>query len=162
YSYEINGTQGGVAFAGDMIVVVQPHTKITTPSGNLTVFNFSIVFYNPANAGTAPNGQVPILAFAYAINGNVTFSYSAINSITGLANPFITIILTPSHNVTMWTWGAKGYIFEDQIIVGNGVVINLTFFKPVPWILTAPQISSTTMTSSTSSSSTTTSTSTPY
>lgn len=155
YSYEINGTQGGVAYAGDMIVVIQPNTKIVTPSGNLTEFNFSVVFYNPSNAGTAPNGQVPILAFAYAINGNVTFSYSAVNSITGTANPFITIILTSSQNVTMWTWGAKGYIFEDPIIVGNGVVINLTFFKPVPWILTAPQITSS---SSMTTSSTTTST----
>jgi len=165
YSYEINGTQGGVAYAGNMIVVIQPNTKIVTPSGNLTEFNFSVVFYNPSNAGTAPNGQVPILAFAYAINGNVTFSYSAVNSITGTANPFITIILTPSQNVTMWTWGAKGYIFEDPIIVGNGVVINLTFFKPVPWILTAPEItsSSSIMTSSTTTSTTSTSTSSsPY
>ncbi|AOL16047.1 hypothetical protein BFU36_04155 [Sulfolobus sp. A20] len=160
YSYEINGTQGGVAFAGNMIVVVQPNTKIVTPSGNLTVFNFSVVFYNPANAGNAPNGQAPILAFAYAINGNVTFSYSSVNSVTGQANPFITIILTPSQDVTMWTWGPKGYLFEDPIIVGNGVVINLTFFKPVPWILTAPVTSSTSTSTSMSSSSTTSTTST--
>ncbi|ACP46140.1 conserved hypothetical protein [Sulfolobus islandicus Y.G.57.14] len=164
YSYEINGTQGGVAVAGNMIVAIQPNTKIVTPNGNLTIFNFSVVFYNPANGGTAPNGQVPILAFAYAINGNVTFSYSSINSVTGLANPFITVIFTPSQNVSMWTWGAKGYIFKDPIIVGNGVVVNLTFFKPVPWILTAPEISysSSTSMSSSSSSTTTTSTSTPY
>jgi len=147
-----------------MIVAIQPNTKIVTPNGNLTIFNFSVVFYNPANGGTAPNGQVPILAFAYAINGNVTFSYSSINSVTGLANPFITVIFTPSQNVSMWTWGAKGYIFKDPIIVGNGVVVNLTFFKPVPWILTAPEISysSSTSLSSSSSSTTTTSTSTPY
>ena len=144
YSYEVNGTQGGVVVAGNIIAVIRPDTEIETPSGNLTTFNFSIVFYNPATPGAAPNGQVPVLVFAYAVDGNVTFSYSAINSKTGAPNPFVTVILAPSENVTMWTWGPKGYMFEDPIIVGRGVVINLTFFKPVPWILTAPQLSDST------------------
>ena len=79
-----------------------------------------------------------MLAFAYAVDRNVTFSYEAINSRTGQPSPFIIIILTPSEDVTMWTWGARGYMFRDPIIVVDEVVINMTFIKPVPWVLTAP------------------------
>ncbi|EZQ06987.1 hypothetical protein CM19_06405 [Candidatus Acidianus copahuensis] len=150
YSYEINGKNGGVIVAGNIITVIKPGTFIMTGAQNLTMYNFSVVYYATSNLPSPTTGQEPFLAFAYAINGNVTFSYTA-------SQPFITIITTPDHGAQMWTWGAKGYIFKDPIVLGNGIVINLTFIKPVPWILTLPEITSTTTSTTTSSTSTTSS-----
>ncbi len=145
YSYEINGTQGGVVTAGNTLVVIRPGTVIKTPTANLTEYNFSVVYYATSSLPSPGNNQEPFIAFAYAINGNVTFSYTA-------TQPFITVITTPSHNAEMWTWNSKGYIFRDPIIIGNGILVNLTFIKPVPWIITLPELTtSTTSTSSTSS-----------
>lgn len=84
------------------------------------------------------------MAFAYAINGYVgTKDYST--------QQWITIIMTPSNGAKMYTWLANGYVFQDPILYGNGVVVNLTFFRPVPWILTLPVSSSSSSTSSMSS-----------
>ncbi len=43
----------------------------------------------------------------------------------------------------MWTWGLTksgtyGYVVHDPILIGKGIVINLTFVRPVPWVLTLP------------------------
>jgi hypothetical protein len=146
YSYQINGKEGGVITAGNVMVVIKPNTIIHTPVANLTNYNFSIVYYATSNLPNAPSGQVPFIAFAYAVNGNVTFSYTA-------SQPFITIITTPDHNAQMWTWNSKGYLFQDPIVEGNGILINLTFIKPVPWIITLPVLANTTTTTSSSSSS---------
>ncbi|MEL9970706.1 MAG: hypothetical protein QXF16_07610 [Metallosphaera sp.] len=138
YTEVINSQQGGVIVAGNIITIVQPGTVINTPIGELSNYNFSVVFYNPLNVTATATGQVPSLVFAYAINGNVTFSYTA-------SKPFITIITTPSMGAEMWTWGPSesshtgyGYIFNDPILVTNGTVVNLSFIKPVPWVLTLP------------------------
>mgnify|MGYP001772550666 CR=1 FL=1 len=144
YTYTINGSEGGVVFAGNMIVVIRPGSYIvnTTTNTTLKTYNFSVIFYQINNLPNAPNGQTPVLAFAYAINGQV--SPKLVSTM-----PWITVILTPtSPNTTMWTWLSSGYVFKDPIILGKGIVVNLTFFRPVPWILTMPVISSTTTTSS--------------
>ncbi|MCY0860051.1 MAG: hypothetical protein OWQ54_06425 [Sulfolobaceae archaeon] len=174
YTFEINGTTGGVAYGGNILVVIPPGTIVKTPSGDLTVYNFSIVYYALTNVPSPESNQTPILAFAYAVNGNTTFAYSFVNEQTGANQPVITVIFTPNMGANMWTWGPQsiigkgsgyGYLFHDVIINGRGVVINLTFFKPVPWVLTLPYpyammsttTSSSASTSSSSSSSTTTS-----
>lgn len=151
YTYTINGSEGGVIFAGNMITVIKPGSYILNITSNtkLTVYNFSVIFYQLNNLPNAPNGQTPVFAFAYAIDGQVTTSLES-------TQPWITVILTSdSQSTTMWTWLSKGYVFKDPIIIGNGVVVNLTFFRPVPWILTMPSITA-------SSTSTTTSTSSTY
>jgi len=57
----------------------------------------------------------------------------------------------------MWTYINGKYLFEDPILVNNGVLINLTFVRPVPWIVTLPElVSNTTTTTSSSSLSTST------
>jgi len=137
YTYEVNGITGGVVMAGNILVVIQPGTTITTPSGTtLTTFNFSVVFYAPQNVTAPEPGQVPFLVFAYAINNCVSFHYVA-------SKPFITVITTPSCGANMWTWGLTksgmyGYVLHDPILIGKGIVINLTFVRPVPWVLTLP------------------------
>ncbi len=135
YTYEVNGETGGVVTAGNILVVIQPGTTITTPSGNLTTFNFSVVFYAPQNVTAPMPGQVPFLVFAYAINNCVSFKYVA-------SKPFITVITTPSCGANMWTWGMKSgmytYVLHDPIVIGKGIVVNLTFVRPVPWVLTLP------------------------
>lgn len=145
YTYQINGTQGGVVDAGNTWVVIQPGTTITTPSGSLSDYNFSVVFYAPQNVTAPEAGQVPSIVFAYAINGNVTFSYTA-------SKPFITVMITPDQGANMWTWNGKTYIFHVPILLGDGVVINLIFVKPVPWVLTLPATTSPSSSSSGSSS----------
>lgn len=145
--------EGGVITAGNIMVVIKPGTIIHTPTANLTNYNFSVVFYSTNGLPNSPSGEVPFIAFAYAINGNVTFSYSASQS-------FITIVSTPDNNGQMWTWGPPGYILKDPIILGNGVMVNLTFFKPVPWIITLPTLTSSASTTSSSTSSMSTSSST--
>jgi Uncharacterized protein involved in exopolysaccharide biosynthesis len=145
YTYTINGTTGGVVAAGDTWVVVQPHTIIQTPTANLTVFNFSVVFYAPQNVTAPSQGQVPSIVFAYAVNGNVTFSDTA-------SKPFITVMVTPDQGANMWTWNGKTYIFHVPILLGNGIIINLIFVKPVPWVVTLPESYTNTSSSSSSSS----------
>ncbi|AHC51972.1 hypothetical protein SUSAZ_08510 [Sulfolobus acidocaldarius SUSAZ] len=152
YSYQVNGMEGGVITAGNIMVVIKPGTIIHTPTANLTNYNFSVVFYSTNGLPNSPSGEVPFIAFAYAINGNVTFSYSASQS-------FITIVSTPDNNGQMWTWGPPGYILKDSIILGNGIMVNLTFFKPVPWIITLPTLTSSSSTTSSSTSSMSTSSS---
>ncbi|BFH72625.1 hypothetical protein SJAV_05690 [Sulfurisphaera javensis] len=140
YTYTVNGTEGGVIFAGNIITIIKPGSYIVNTSSNTTLktYEFSIIYYQLNNLPNAPNGQTPILGFAYAINGQVTTKlYST--------EPWITLIITPdSQQVTMWTWLSSGYAFKDPIVIGNGVVVNLTFFRPVPWILTMPAVTSTT------------------
>lgn len=148
YSYTINGTQGGLIFAGNMITIIKPGSYIinTTSNTTLKTYNFSVIFYQLNNLPDASNGQTPILGFAYAINGQVTTKLES-------TLPWITVIITPdSPQVTMWTWLSSGYAFKDPIVIGNGVVVNLTFFRPVPWILTMPVLTSSTSTSTSSSS----------
>ena len=147
YTYTINGSEGGAIFAGNMIVIIRPGSYIVNTTSNTTLktYNFSVIFYQLDNLPNAPNGQTPVFAFAYAINGQVSPKLES-------TKPWITVILTPtSPNTTMWTWLSSGYVFKDPIILGNGVVVNLTFFRPVPWILTMPVISSTTITAMSSS-----------
>jgi hypothetical protein len=151
YTYSINGQTGGVIMAGNIIVVIKPGTAITFTNGTkLTSYNFSVVFYALSNVPNAPNGGTPVLAFAYAINGYVGPDAVANQS-------FITVIMTPTNGVTMWTYINGKYLYEDPILVTNGVLINLTFVRPVPWIVTLPElVSNTTTTTSSSSLSTST------
>jgi len=144
YTFAVNGTTGGVLEAGNIITVIQPGTYINTTTSLLKNYNFSIVFYAPQNVTSPAPGQVSSLVFAYAINGKVSFSYTA-------TQPFITIIETPTTGVSMWTWGEKNgiftYLFRDPLIIGKGIVINLTFVKPVPWVLSLGYGSTSTTTS---------------
>ncbi|AWR96280.1 hypothetical protein DFR86_01125 [Acidianus sulfidivorans JP7] len=152
YSYTINAKTGGVVTAGNIMVVIKPGTYALEGNENLTTYNFSVIYYATSNLPSPGNNQEPFIAFAYAVNGivgtNVTFS-----------EPLITLISTPTHDVEMWTWLTKGYVFKDPIVVGNGILINLTFIHPVPWIVTLPELTSMTSSSMSSSSSSTTSTS---
>jgi len=144
YTYTINGSEGGVIFAGNMITIIKPGSYIinTTSNTTLKTYNFSVIFYQLNNLPNAPNGQTPELAFAYAINGQVSPKLES-------SLPWITVIITPtSQATTMWTWLSSGYVFKDPIILGNGVVVNLTFFRPVPWILAMQAVNSTTITTS--------------
>jgi len=147
YTYEVNAKYGGVIQAGNIITVIKPGSYVIANSTgtpmNLTTYNFSVIFYQLNNVPNY-NGGTPVLAFAYAINGYVgTKDYST--------QQWITIIMTPSNGAKMYTWLASGYVFQDPILYGNGVVVNLTFFRPVPWILTLPVSSSSSSTSSMSS-----------
>ncbi|BBG23081.1 hypothetical protein IC006_0365 [Sulfuracidifex tepidarius] len=145
YTYQVNGTVGGVINAGNIMVVIPPGTYVNTTSGQLKVYNFSVVYYSVQGIKDAPDGEVPFIAFAYAVNGVVSFQYSA-------TNHFITLVMTPDMNAQMWTYGQSGYLFQDPILLGNGVMINLTFFKPVPWVITLPELNMSTTTSSTTTS----------
>jgi len=64
----------------------------------------------------------------------------------------------------MWTWGEKNgiftYLFRDPLIIGKGIVINLTFVKPVPWVLSLGYGSTTTTSTMTTTPSPTPSTTT--
>lgn len=144
YTYTVNGTVGGVINAGNIMVVIPPGTYVNTTTGQLKEYNFSVVYYSVQGLKEPVSGQVPFIAFAYAINGVVSFQYSA-------TNHFITFISTPSMGAQMWTLGQSGYIFHDPIVLGNGIMINLTFFKPVPWVITLPEMNMSTSTSSSSS-----------
>ncbi|BBG23665.1 hypothetical protein IC006_0953 [Sulfuracidifex tepidarius] len=138
-TYEINGTKGGVTVDSNLIVVVQPGTYQRFSNG--TVFkdyNFSLVYYSPYNISVIPfPDQYPFLAFAYAVNGQVTYNESS-------NKPYITVILSPSAGGMMWDWGMvdghPGYVIDPHVLVGQGsddnVVVNLNFKRPVPWIFT--------------------------
>ncbi len=145
YTYQVNGTTGGVIDAGNIMVVIPPGTYVNTTSGQLKVYNFSVVYFSVQGLKDAPDGEIPFIGFAYAIDGVVSFQYSA-------TNHFITMVMTPDMGGEMWTYGQSGYLFKDPIVLGNGVMINLTFFKPVPWVITLPEMSDMTTTTSSSSS----------
>ncbi|BCU69345.1 hypothetical protein [Stygiolobus caldivivus] len=147
YTYEVNAKYGGVIQAGNIITVIKPGSYVVANSTgtpmNLTTYNFSVIFYQLNNIQNYQNGT-PVIAFAYAINGYVgPKDYST--------QQWITVIMTTSQGAKMYTWLANGYAFMDPILVGNGIVVNLTFFRPVPWILTLPVSTTSTMSSMSSS-----------
>ncbi len=160
YSFAVNGTDGGVIQAGNIIAVIQPGTYINTQSSTLKYYNFSVIFYSPQQRnGSSPPRPIACACFCLRRGRQVTFSDTA-------TQPFITVIEAPSVNSSMWTWGEKNgaytYLFRDPIITGKGLIVNLTFLKPVPWVLSLEQLmppsTSTTMSQTTSTTSTTTST----
>lgn len=165
YTYTVNAQTGGVITAGNILVAIKPGTYVIEGKQNLTTYNFSVVFYSVQGLPSPGGNQVPFLAFAYAVNGNVSVSIE-------FSQPLITVISVPIQNVEMWTWLTQGYVFKDPIIVGDGILVNLTFIHAVPWIITLSEMvtsttsmmssSSTTSSTSTTSSSSTTTTSSPY
>ncbi len=140
-TYEINGTQGGVTVDGNLIVIVQPGTYQRFSNGTVMKdYNFSLVYYSPYSISTLPfPDQYPFLVFAYAVNGQVTYNETA-------NKPYITVILSPSRGGEMWDWGPVnnhyGYVIDPHILSGEGidqgVVVNLNFKRPVPWVFTLP------------------------
>ncbi|MUN28352.1 hypothetical protein [Sulfuracidifex metallicus] len=140
YTYMVNGTEGAVINAGNILVVIQPDTMIDTGKANLTTFNFSVVFYPVYNVSTPGGGYVPFEVFAFAINGNVTFDYTSLNQMSGKPQPFLTIMNVPTSSpVEMLTWGGTSgnyqYVLHDPIFVYDGTLVNYSFVKPVPWVV---------------------------
>ncbi|MGC9105500.1 MAG: hypothetical protein ACP5HQ_03645 [Thermoprotei archaeon] len=152
---QVNSQQGAAYMFGNVLVVIPPGTNISTSVGVLNSYNFSIVLYSPLNVSSAPTGAQPFEVFAYAVNGMVSFDVN-------FSKPLITVMLAPGSHAQMWTWGPTsggyGYKFRDPILTAPNVVVNLTFKKPVPWVLAYPFLSKQTVTSTT----TTTSTKTTY
>jgi hypothetical protein len=152
---QVNSQKGAAYMFGNILVVIPPGTNVSTSVGVLNNYNFSIVLYSPLNVSSAPTGAQPFEVFAYAVNGMVSFNVN-------FSKPLITVMLAPGKYAQMWTWGptsgGNGYKFRDPIVTAPNVVVNLTFKKPVPWVLAYPFLSGQTTTSTT----TTTSTKTTY
>ena len=147
----VNSQSGAAFMYGNILVVIPPGDNVSTSVGILNVYNFSIVLYDPLNVSSAPNGAQPFEVFAYAVNGIVSFNVN-------FTEPLITVIIAPGTNAQMWTWGlvngGYGYKFQDPILKSSNVIVNLTFKKPVPWVLAYPflteQITTSTTTTTTS------------
>jgi hypothetical protein len=144
---EVNSQQGAAFMYGNIMVVIPPGDNVSTTVGVLNNYNFSVVLYDPLNVSSAPSGAQPFEVFAYAVNGVVNFNIN-------FSKPLITVMLAPNNNAQMWTWGpvsgGYGYKFQDPILTAPGLVINLTFKKPVPWVLAYPFLNDVTSTQSTS------------
>jgi len=162
YTVQVNSSKGAVVQLGPLLVAIKPGTTAfdTSTKTSYTVYNFSLLIYSPLTVSSPSPGQVPYFVFAYAINGQVTPNIL-------VTQPFITIIYSPTQGANMWTWIGGKYVFHPPIVLGNNVVVNLIFTRPVPWVLTLPSSLTTstgtttsTSTSSTTTTSTTTSTST--
>ncbi|BCU68698.1 hypothetical protein HS7_21350 [Sulfolobales archaeon HS-7] len=130
YAVQVNASQGALLTLGPITVVIPPGTTATENGMTMTTYNFSIILYNESNVPSPASGQQAYLVFAYAVNNQVTPSIV-------LSKPLVTIIISPNEGPQMWTWLNK-YVFHDPIISEDGYVINLTFFRPVPWVLTLP------------------------
>ncbi|MCG2888006.1 MAG: hypothetical protein L7H02_00275 [Sulfolobales archaeon] len=144
---EVDSQQGAAFMYGNILVVIPPGDNVSTTVGVLNNYNFSIVLYDPLNVSSAPSGAQPFEVFAYAVNGVVSFNVN-------FSKPLITVMLAPDNNAQMWTWGpvsgGYGYKFQDPILTAPGLVINLTFKKPVPWVLAYPFLNAAISTQSTS------------
>ena len=147
----VNSQSGAAFMYGNILVVIPPGDNVSTSVGTLNVYNFSIVLYDPLNVSSTPSGAQPFEVFAYAVNGMVSFNIN-------FTEPLITVMMAPGTNAQMWTWGPAnggyGYKFQDPIIRANDAVINLTFKKPVPWVLAYPFLEQQMMTSTSTTSST--------
>jgi|ECHvirMinimDraft_2_1075157.scaffolds.fasta_scaffold05910_2 hypothetical protein len=133
YTIQVNSTKGAVAQLGPLTVVILPGTKAINTLTNQTfsVYNFSLLIYSPLTVGEPEPGQIPYFVFAYAINGQVTPSIF-------VTQPFITVINSPTQGANMWTWINGKYVFHPPIVLGEDLVVNLIFTRPVPWVLTLP------------------------
>mgnify|MGYP001770627319 CR=1 FL=1 len=148
----VNSQNGAAFMYGNILVVIPPGDNVSTSVGILNVYNFSIVLYDPLNVSSTPTGAQPFEVFAYAVNGMVSFNVN-------FSEPLITVVMAPGANAQMWTWGpvsgGYGYKFQDPIIKSSNVVVNLTFKKPVPWVLAYPFLTQQTTTKPATKSSTT-------
>lgn len=144
---EVNSRQGAAFMYGNILVVIPPGDNVSTTVGVLNNYNFSIVLYDPLNVSSAPSGAQPFEVFGYAVNGIVSFDVN-------FSEPLITVMLAPGDNAQMWTWGpvsgGYGYKLQDPILTAPGLVINLSFEKPVPWVLAYPFLNAATSARSTS------------
>jgi hypothetical protein len=145
---QINASLGGIVSLGNILAIIPPNTTVTYGSTKLSSYNFSIIDFGLHNLPLTPNGNVPLYAFAYAINGMVSISYT-------LSNPVITVVFQPE-NWGSYTWlkytqlpngtlVGGSYAFLDTWYLSseqlNGmpfspsdVMVNVQFFKPVPWV----------------------------
>jgi len=143
----VEATKGATVRAGPIIVVIRPGTYAKIGDQMLLRYNFSLVIYNVRNLAVAPDGGVPVYAFAFAVNGLVSPSVTFVDAV-GRPKPVITIVYAP-RNWSSWTWlGYKtlengtllggGYAFVNKWhYLGGGVLVNIQFVKPVPWVFTA-------------------------
>ncbi|WP_167828066.1 hypothetical protein [Thermoproteus tenax] len=143
----VNATKGATLRLGPLIVVIRPGTYALVGNSTLATYNFSLVIYNLKGVGLAPDGGMPVYAFAFAVNGQVSPSITFVDA-SGKPRQIITLAYIPS-TWTSWTWlgyrqlsngtlvGGR-YVFVDQWYnVGGGVQVNLQFVKPVPWVFVA-------------------------
>lgn len=72
YTYTINAKTGGVVVAGNIMVIIRPGTYAISGTQNMSNYNFSVIYYSVQGLPSPESNQVPFLAFAYAVNGNVT------------------------------------------------------------------------------------------
>ena len=108
-------------------------------------YRFSIVLYSVDGVGPSPDGEEPVFAFAFAVNGEVTPKYTFVDE-QGNPKPLITIILDDEAYAS-WTWLgyedmggilANGeYRFRNVWLPGDWYIVNTQFIKPVPWVVTA-------------------------
>lgn len=130
---QVNSSKGAIAQLGPLTVIIKPGTVAVNSMTNQTfsIYNFSLLIYSPLTVGEPQPGQIPYFVFAYAINGQITPSIY-------VTQPFITIINAPTQGANMWTWIGGKYVFHPPIVIGNNLVVNLVFTRPVPWVLTLP------------------------
>jgi hypothetical protein len=144
---KVDAMTGATVRAGPVIAVVRPGTYAMVGNTTLSVYNFSIVLYAVKNVGAAPDGGVPTYAFAFAVNGQVSPAISFVDR-SGKPRQIITVAYAPA-DWSSWTWlgykalpngtlvGGKYAFANVWHYVGGGVMVNIQFFKPVPWIFTA-------------------------
>ncbi|WP_291767314.1 hypothetical protein [Caldivirga sp. UBA161] len=142
----VNASMGATLRLGNIIVIIRPGTYVMTQSKQiLSTYNFSIIVYQLANIGSpSMMGEEPVYAFAYAVNGHVSPSYTFVNP-EGKPYAVITVVRMPN-TWTTWTWlgfmqESNGtlvdghYAFLDSwVYAGSGLFVNYQFVKPVPWI----------------------------
>ena len=162
----VNATQGGAVAVGNLLAIILPGTYVKTPSGQtLNTYNFSLVYeavFNPMNLNESGTIYWPILAYAFAVNNEISPGYAFVNA-SGSPQPVITVAFLPPqafYNPGMmmqptvisgasWTWLGfaelpdgtllgGNYAFPDPWLVGDDYIVNVVFFKPVPWVFVAP------------------------
>ena len=146
-SIMVNASKGATLRLGNIIVIIRPGTYVMTPSGQiLSVYNFSIIDYEPKFIGSPPKtmGEEPVFAFAYAVNGHVSPGYTFVNQ-EGKPYAVVTVVRVPSTWIT-WTWlgfmqesngtlvGGHYAFLDSWVYAGSGIFVNYQFVKPVPWI----------------------------
>jgi len=142
----INATQGGAAALGNILAVVQPDTYLDNGTALLSLYNFSLIYYS-ANV-TGIQGLKPLAAYAFAAEGKVTPRYAFVDK-NKAPMPVITIAMWPP-GTTSWTWlgttpvvnanetiTTGNYRFPNAWIQTGAFLVNLQFFRPVPWIFLA-------------------------
>ncbi len=140
----VNGSKGATAYLGPIIVVIRPDTYVSDGEEIQDAYRFSIVLYSVDGVGPSPDGEEPVFAFAFAVNGEVTPKYTFVDE-QGNPKPLITMIFAPTR-WRSWTW--LGFRDEGDRLVGGdyrfpnmyhvagaNTLVNTQFIKPVPWIV---------------------------